>query len=165
MKYEVVKLEDLSGAKASIYSVVLDGEDQTLFEQFVDRHGQEYSKEVTDIVQRIERMGKEFGAREQWFKLKEGAPGDMVAAIYDQPGSKLRLYCIRNGSCLVILGSGGIKPKNIRALQDDPELTKTNQMMRVVSQDIYKRRQDGEIWFSDDYFDLEGDLIFKNEED
>lgn len=59
----------------------------------------------------------------------------------------------------------GNQAKNIRALQDDPELTKTNQMMRVVSQDIYKRLQDGEIWFSDDYFDLEGDLIFKNEED
>ncbi len=37
--------------------------------------------------------------------------------------SNLRLYCIRLGSAVVILGGGGHKPKTIRTLQDDTKLT------------------------------------------
>ena len=64
-------------------------------------------------------------AREGYFKLHEGKPGDGIVALYDRPDSRLRLYCIRYGSVTLIVGGGGAKPKSVRAWQEVPELARS----------------------------------------
>ena len=114
-------MEQLSGRQASIYSLYMEEEQQTLLDRFIKENKNSFISELKDIVSRLNTMANKEGAREQYFKIKEGKPGDLVCALHDRPKSNLRLYCIRFGSSLIILGGGGHKPKTIRALQDDPK--------------------------------------------
>ena len=76
------------------------------------------------------------------------------------PNSKLRVYCIRYGSQIIIIGGGGIKTKQTRALQDSPKLTKENYLMREISRAITKNIIDKNICYSDDGLEFEGELEF-----
>ncbi|WP_107038590.1 hypothetical protein [Brumimicrobium mesophilum] len=112
---------------------------------------------------RLKIIGNETGARESFFKTKEGVPGDGVCALYDTPDKKLRLYCIRYGKELIIIGSGG--QKNVRALQGDEKLEKENYILRWLSAKITECMQNGELSFSSDYMNFEGNLIIEDYED
>lgn len=164
MEYELVKLESLSGNKASVYTIYLNEEDETLFDIFLNENKNSFLDELKDITQRLIIIGKETGAREQFFKLKEGKPGDGVCALYDNPDKNLRLYCIRYGTLIVVLGGGGEKPKHMKALQDSEKLTDENYFLRQVSKHIKQKMLDKEIRFSDDGLDFEGDLTFNTED-
>ena len=157
MKFEIVELEDISGPKTVVYSVLVNDDQETLFERFVrENHGQ-YKIEVDDILNRLAQISSKYGAREHFFKLNEGVPGDGVCALYDNPDSNLRLYCIRYGTTIVILGGGGYKPKTIRAFQEDEKLTQENSILREIS-----KRITGELWSNGDY--LEGEFIFEDDQ-
>jgi hypothetical protein len=160
-------LDDLSGPKATIYAVVLeedDAEEITSLDHFVTENHQDHHAEVKDIVSRLRAIGRKTGARDHFFKVWEGAPGDGVCALYDDPDKKLRLYCIRFGSGVLIVGGGGPKPKGIRALQDSPKLTRENKTMKIVSSKIAERIREREITWSDDEMELLGDLTFYENE-
>ena len=161
MKYKIVQLSQFSGDKAGIYSVYLDDEQKTLFECFLKENIDAFKSEIININKTIVAINSKTGARAIYFKQEEGIPGDGVCALYDDPGSKLRLYCIRYGNSLVILGSGGYKPKSIRALQEDEKLKTENYFLRKVSESITERIKSCEISFSDDGAELYGDLDFE----
>ncbi|WP_367769054.1 hypothetical protein AB3G33_10440 [Flavobacterium sp. WC2421] len=159
MECELVKLGNFSGEQTSIYSVLIVDENKTLFDKFIEENTTEYKLEINNIVQRLHTIGKKTGAREHFFKINEGAPGDGVCALYDDPNSKLRLYCIRYGNDIVILGGGGFKPKTIRALQQDKKLETENYFLRDLSKEITQRLKDKDIT-KPDFKDFEGDLTF-----
>jgi putative component of toxin-antitoxin plasmid stabilization module len=155
VQFEIVKV--YSGTCATFYSVKLDGENNTLFESFINENKAKYPKELASISSRIKTMADKTGAREQFFKLNEGKLGDGVCALYDDPDKNLRLYCIRNGSVAVILGSGGEKPKGMKALQESEKLTMENQLGRDISAAITQALKDHLIKWSDNGMDLLGD--------
>ena len=97
MEFEIVELEEFSGSEAAIYSVVVDDSDNTLFDYFIEENSEEYANELKSIITRLEVINEIEGARKGYFKMDEGKPGDGVSALYDDPDSKLRLYCIRYG--------------------------------------------------------------------
>ena len=107
-----------------------------------------FLQELRNIDMRIKVMNEETGAREQYFKLHEGKPGDGVAALYDFPGKKLRLYCLRFGSTTVILGGGG--QKRTRTYQEDKELDKQVKLMSRISRMITLSMKDKELRLNDD---------------
>ena len=156
MNCEIVKLDAYSGNGASIYTIYIEEEETTLYEKFVSENKSSYNNEVKDINNRLITIGK-IGAREQFFKLKEGVPGDGVCALFDNPNSNIRLYCIRYWSNLIIVGGGGPKSKSIRSLQQDDKLTKENYLLRAISKEITQKMNDRELKFITDYFDFEGD--------
>lgn len=160
MEYKLVKLDRLSGKSASLYSLFVQKEQKTLFDKFIEENKNSFKSELKDIVKRLNTIGNKIGAREHFFKQNEGDLGDGVCAFYDIPNSKLRLYCIRYGSLIVILGNGGYKPKNIRAFQEDEKLTEENFLMRKISAIITERIENQEIVYSEDYMDFEGNLEF-----
>lgn len=164
MEYELIKLDRLSGSETSIYTILLNDENKTLFDIFLNENKYSSIDELKNITQRLRVIGNETGAREQYFKLKEGKPGDGVCALYDNPDKNLRLYCIRYGTLIVILGGGGSKPKNIKALQESKKLTDENYFLRQVSEHIRQKMKDKEIRFSDDELDFEGDLTFNTDD-
>ncbi|VBB48626.1 conserved hypothetical protein [uncultured Paludibacter sp.] len=165
MKCKIVKIPQLSGKAASVYSVVLEGDTDTgtLLNKFVTENEILFKSETIDILKRLHTIGHLTGCREQFFKDNEGKPGDGVCAIYDED-SKLRLYCIRYGTQLIVVGSGGKKPKSIRALQESDKLKDENYFLRNLSVLISERIQEKEIRFSDDGMDFIGDLEFNDEE-
>lgn len=95
-----------------------------------------------------------------FFKVNEGVPGDGVCALYDNPNSYLRLFCIRYGTQIVILGNGGYKPKNVRNFQEIDKLKDENYFLRKVSKEITQRLSEKDIIITKDFKDFEGDLTF-----
>ena len=164
MKFNIVKINNLSGSKAGVYSVVLNGDEETLLNKFVRENEISFKCETKDILKRLYSIGHTTGARNQFFKEWEGKPGDGVCALYDNPDSNLRLYCICFGTQLIVVGSGGHKPKTIRALQEDAKLTEENSIIKEISQQITQRIKDKDIRFSPDYMQFTGDLSFNDED-
>lgn len=161
MKCKLKKIPHLSGNKASIYSVVMDGDTKTLYEIFLAENYNSHLSEITQINKIIQVIGNKTGAIDGFFKDKEGRKGDNIYALYDLPKYKLRLYCIKYGSQIIILGGGGPKSKKTKALQDDPKLKTENYFLRWLSRQI-NVRLNSDILISDDGLDLIGDLEFKD---
>ena len=159
MEIELVKLAGFSNDEVSVYTLLNCDTGISLFQSFIQENQHEFPDEVKDIAKRILSF-KEVGARENFFKINEGKPGDGVCALYDDEKSNLRLYCIRYGTVLVVLGSGGHKPKTTRRLQETKKLEDENQIMRNLSAEIEKRRRNGDLSFSKDFLEIDGDLIF-----
>lgn len=159
MNCEIVKLEEFSGSQASVYSIYIEEEQMTLYDRFVIENKDKFLSEISDINKKLLSIWK-IGAREIFFKLKEGNPSDGVCAFYDNPNSNLRLYCIRYGTGIILLGSGGHKPKTIKALQEDKKLTEENYFLREFSKKIKQKMADSELKFTTDFLDFEGDTNF-----
>lgn len=165
MKCRLVKINRLSGYKASLYSVVINEEKETLLEKFIRENKNSFLSETKDILKRLRTIGHKTGARKQFFKEFEGKPGDGICALYDDPDSKLRLYCIIFGAQILVVGGGGPKPKNIKALQENQKLKDENHFLRWLSEQITERIKDKEITFENDYLDFSGNLEFHEKED
>ncbi len=164
MKYTIVKLERFSGKGASVYSIRMNHSNTTLFDSFLIENSISFKSETKNIIQRLKAIGNSTGARINFFKDYEGAPGDGICALYDIPKSNLRLYCIRYGTQIVILGNGGFKSKSTKAFQETEKLKEENYLLRQISSQITQRIKDKEIIYSIDGFDFIGDLEFKENE-
>ena len=165
MKCRLVKLDKLSGKAATIYSVVVDGAKENLLDKFIRECSISFKDETIDIVKRLKAIGTKTGARVQFFKEWEGKPGDGVCALFDDPDSNLRLYCIRYGTQIVVVGNGGHKPKSIRTFQEYEKLTDENFFLRWLSVQITERIRNKDIRFFNDFLEFEGDFEFDNQED
>ena len=163
MKCKITKLENFSGRKASLYSVYVEEKNKTLFEEFLEENRNLLINEIKDILIRLKTIGEKTGVKEEFFKLREGTLGDGICALYDIPNKKLRLYCIRYGSDIIIIGGGGVKPKNIKALQENEKLTKENYLLRKISKEITTKIINGELKYSSDGLDFIGELNFEIE--
>lgn len=160
MTYSLVELDEYSGKKTTVYSL-LDEKKETLFDKFIKENEKNHLKEVQNIAIRIKEMSKKTGIRDNFIKTKEGNPGDGICALYDDPNSNLRLYFIKYGSGLIVLGSGGQKSKEIKAFQEDDKLTKENYLLRNIVTEITKKMKDKDIWIAEDqdgeYFNSHND--------
>ncbi|MFY7910650.1 MAG: hypothetical protein ACOVO2_13885 [Emticicia sp.] len=163
MKFKLIKINQLSGQKTKIYSVLLENESKSLFDNFLEENTEKHKPELLEILQRVSSIAKKEGAKEHYFKKAEGTLGDGVEALYDDTNRKLRLYCIRYGSIVLILGGGG--PKNVRALQDDPKLKHENYVLRQISKILTKAMKEGELRWNNHYDDFTGNLTFDDNED
>lgn len=167
MNYRLVKLKSFSGSKATVYSVILQAHEATqttLYDRFIIENKAAFPTEVKSIAQKLITIGHKTGANENFFKDWEGKPGDGVCALYDDPDKSLRLYCIKFGRTVLVVGGGGHKPPGMRALQEDEKLTDENELMRQVSKDLAQRIRDKEITWSDDELELLGDFNFYTHE-
>ena len=165
IKYKLVKIDYLSGRKCSIYSILdCNDKSKTFLDLFIDENINSFKSETIELISRLKTIGYKTGARLQYFKVHEGKPGDGVCALFDNEESNLRLYCIRYGMQLIIVGGGGHKPKTISALQEDEKLKGENYFLRELSALITERIKEKEIKFSDDDLDFIGNLEFIIEE-
>lgn len=113
MKSKLVRLQRLSGDKASIYSIVTENSELPFLDHFIQEHLEIFSQDLISIVSRLKSIGNTVGALDIYFKLDEGLKwNDLVCALFDIPDKNLRLYCIRLNEKIVVVGNGG--PKNVR---------------------------------------------------
>ena len=162
MKFKLVKLSRFSGKKASIYSIIIDGDKETLFDKFIRSNLSNNQKEIEQIFVTLDAIGKKVGSQDIYFrKKKEGKAGDGVEAIYDYPSAKLRLYCIRYGSVTLILGDGG--EKLVRTWQEDPQLSKSAKEMMQISEILTQAIREGDLaWNGNDFT---GQFEFNNNDE
>lgn len=147
MDFEIKEMESLTGAKARVYSVILEGEEDTLLEQFFNENAH-YLKDIKKILYKIRVMANDTGCRRSYFKEGEGAWADGVVAL-NYTGC-LRLYGIYFNEAVILFGSGGHKPPGVRAYQDYPPLDEKAQQVRTIAQIIYKRIKNGELKINED---------------
>lgn len=162
VKFTVTKNLSLSGNKCSIYSVSIEDEAETLLERFARENTPDYREQVKEILLRLRTIGNETGARDIYFKKKEGKPGDGIEALYDSAESKLRLYCIRNGSIALIMGGGG--PKQGGAWQDYPKLTEENELLQRISNTVTKAVISRDLQWSPNGMELTGNLTLDTDD-
>lgn len=143
-----------------MYSIVPEKEGLTLYDIFINENIANFREEVKDINNRLRLIGTKHGARHSYFKHFEGKYGDFVCALYDLPDKNLRLYCIRYGADVVILGGGGLKTKDTMAWQDDLKLTEEATRIIEYAKDISRRMDNGEIYMSRDKPELQGNFYF-----
>jgi hypothetical protein len=165
VNFKIVELINFTGNAATVYSVVDETEGITLFDQFIKENILTFKSEIIDLVKRLKTINATTGAKEYFFKLDEGFPGDGVCALFDRPDSHLRLYCIRFGNSLIIVGGGGEKPKVIRAWQENEKLAKAANLMIEISKKITLRIKEREIEFSENGTKLTGNLEFYEDEE
>jgi hypothetical protein len=76
VNFRIVRLNDYSGSKATIYSVILEEDEKnktTLFEHFITENLDEHSAEIQNISSRLKAIGHKTGARDVFLKTgKEG---------------------------------------------------------------------------------------------
>jgi len=148
-KIELVELEEFDPAMGHIYSVAVDDSNKTLFDLFLEENDADYRLELAEIITKLKTMSSMTGFTDNYFKLNEGTLGDGVCAITDLKG-KLRLYCIRFGNILLVLGGGGPKSKLIRTLQEDPKLLMENNNVRIISAAMAKAIREKELRIEED---------------
>ena len=159
MNFDITEIAELSGEAAHIYSITLSGEEKTLLEQFFDENT-EYEDELNVIAEKIYIMGHDTGCRRDYFKHHEGKAGDGVAAL--RVGN-IRLYCLYFDNSAVFFGSGGYKPSNIRAYQEDENLNAKAEQMKQIAARINQAIIDKDIIIEDNgcitinYWDNEDD--------
>lgn len=102
--------------KVAFYSVHFETYELCETDRFIQRFSQhEANRDDLQIIKAwIEKMGKETGALERYFRPERNASAIPIAT------SGLRLYCIRLSDELVILGNGG--RKSSQAVQDSPDV-------------------------------------------
>lgn len=79
MSFQIKEMDSLSGTKAHIYSVLFDGDDDTLIEQFFNEN--EGNEHLTEMLRRIITMANDTGCCRQFFREGEGRLGDGVVAL------------------------------------------------------------------------------------
>jgi hypothetical protein len=95
--------------EVTYYSVVIEGEEKSLFEKFVDtfNHSDRH-EDFVNINKILQKMGNLSGARLRYFRFENEAH---ALPLFEVPNPKgvLRLYCTVLSENVVILFNGGIK--------------------------------------------------------
>lgn len=147
MKFEIVNIDEFSGEKAQIYSIMYEGDEMTLMDHFFEDNEKEHWEDLEEIASKLHIMGNDTGCRAHLFKLNEGAPGDGVVAL---SCARMRLYCLRYDNTCIFIGSGGYKPPNIRAYQEEPYLNSKAQEIKRIAASINKAIVEKDLKVNDD---------------
>ena len=147
MDFEIREIKNLTGAKARVYSVILDGEKNTLLEQFFDENVK-YIDDLKKVLYKINVMAQDTGCRKSYFKEGEGAWADGMIALQDT--GHLRLYGIYFHDAVILLGSGGHKPPGVIAYEEYPPLNAKAQQMRAIAKEITRMIVEKELKVHED---------------
>ena len=147
MNFEIREVSNLTGAKARVYSVILDGEENTLLEQFFNENV-EYIDDLKKVLYKIHVMAHDTGCRKSYFKEGEGAWADGMVAL--RGTGHLRLYGIYFHDAVILFGSGGHKPPGVAAYEDYPPLNAKAQQMRTIAKEIYRMIREKELKVHED---------------
>jgi len=108
-----------------IYSPKYDGEELNEFEKFLENNHDQPQQQLQDffgaILSAIEKI-MEVGARENLFRGEGGGvkalPGYLYSPRVNRRIGKMRLYCLRLSTQLLVFGNGGVTTK--QKLGEDP---------------------------------------------
>lgn len=137
--------------KVVFYSVCLEGEADSLFLDFVNKHtAEEYNEQLAVIRAWLRKLGAEIGAQERYFRFEGSRGGDARAlpppAKYLDIECRLRLYCMRINEQSVVLFSGAEKTADKAQDCDQvrPHFQLANRLAKAIDQAI----REGEITIS-----------------
>ncbi|WP_010521151.1 hypothetical protein [Aquimarina agarivorans] len=152
------------------YSVNLDGEGETLYNQFVKNHENSKSKnKLRHILKWISEIGKKYGAQDRFFR-NESCIAEThalppvnahIAPYFIEKGKKnnLRLYCLKVNEHVVFLFSGAVKT-TLKA-QDCEQVKPHFELANKLSKAIHIALKEKDIYWNSDYTLLDCDEDFE----
>ncbi len=153
MKFSIILINDLSGDKASVYSVKFQNKEITELQSFLYKF-QDTHKEVLDqIFLRIQMISKRSGIQKSFFR-RESPENYNVFRLMET--DNLRLYCILFSNVVLLFGSGGTKLQNTRKLVQNPLLEAEVKKLMKIEDAIKWQFRKGTITLTSHGFD--GDL-------
>lgn len=166
MKFEIVDLEELSGRKAKIYSIIILDADsnETLYDQFIETYKNDFEEEIEDIQDTLSTYGHYTGLRGNRIIEHEGESlGDGIVAICNRPNKILRLYAIMFGDSVAIIGGGGVKdgPGDLRNYDGPKE---ANALIRRIARTLQAAQANGDLIFTGENIDSETEFIYDTED-
>lgn len=107
----IVELEDFKSRHLRLYTVVLEDESASLFEDFVERHST--LDELNIILAQLTTLGNMGGVPTNFLRGEDAAEALPAKALQFVEGEyvscALRLYCIRVSAHALILLNGAVK--------------------------------------------------------
>lgn len=159
--------------KVSYYSLVLDQESISLFEDFVTKQTKQNNRKLNHILAWIRVIGNKYGAQEHYFR-SEAEIADASALppkgikrepAYIEKGKKvsnmLRLYTFRLNENVVFLFSGNLKTTNYA--QDCPNVAPHFKMANKLTAALQTALEEKEITWNDNFTQINFATDFKLE--
>lgn len=146
--------------KVSYYSICINDEETSLFEDFLMTQTKENNNKLDHILNWLRQIGNNYGAKTDYFR-PEGETADTSALPpkginrkpqYTEHGKSkantLRLYCLRANESVVFLFNGDIKTK--RKAQDCPKVKPHFKLANRLTKAIDKAFIDRDIVWNED---------------
>jgi len=155
-EYQLVRIEELCGTFAGIYSFGMSGSKVTEFDKFLEKYETAHLAAVKAHLITLGAIAQETGARETFLK-PQGKIGEEVYRLISKGSGQLQLYCITIGPALVVLGDGFIKPSK-GPTQSFPEIDEQIQLLKRLLASLKEAIDNGQINWDKRTNSLEGDL-------
>lgn len=141
--FEIIEVS--LGKRASVYTIQIEGEEQTELNKFLSKKEVQSEKQALEfIAYRLQEIIPNKGAQKRFFK----PDGKAIDAVCKLKHSLLRCYCLRFGTLMIIAGGGGVKPRNIRRTQDKEDLNQAVKILQYVEKRIEEASNNQEFEFS-----------------
>ena len=179
----LVRLDELHGSYVRYYSVQIEGEDVSLFEDFLNRmeekggQDEEVMNELVRLLLWIEVIGNEIRRPlQREFFRHEGrisdakalppprgkAKGHARSKAQREPGfnaqeldtGRLRLYCMAANDHVVILFNGDLKTTGIQDANDCPIVRPFFQQANLLTRLLNQAFKDQEIRWNEEFDDI-----------
>lgn len=144
--------------KVNYYTVVKDGETQSETDQFFSKflEDEEHLEDIQELREWIVKIGNDIGAVDgrgyfRHEKTAEALPPEFV-------GIKIRLYCYRLSTQIVILFNGGVK--TAATAQECPNVAPHFRLANQVARQLQRLRNDGMIEMNGKNLENLEELIF-----
>ena len=127
-KLEIVKESE----KALFVSPVFSDSGKSLFQEFSERYLNIDPVNLFVLLDSIDRMA-ETGIQSSFFKYQRPK---YVYRFIDS--GTLRLYCLKYNDIALVIGGGGVKPRNVRNLISVPELELAVKILEAIQVSLDK---------------------------
>lgn len=157
--------------KVAYYSIVMEGDTKSLYEQFIMKHTIENRKKLNHIQAWLKIMGDKYGAQKHFFRNEaKGADTsalpprgkDREPSFVENGKNKhnnLRLYTLRANEKVVFLFNGDIKTTD--KAQDCPNVKKHFSFANQLTNAIDLAFRNSDIKWNEDYTIILFDKDFK----
>jgi len=156
LKFKLVEL--VAGREATLYSIVLDNEEESEFQKFVINYPYAEDPRFNELKRYLLEQGpSKIGYRDHRFKKETGR--FLTPVVKPNKTGDIRVFCIRYSNNILIAGGGGIK--KVRKTQQDPTLFKHLNTLETIS-DILDRSitKEKETWLDTENYKIKGRLSF-----
>lgn len=163
--FELIHITNNRHDSIQIYSYKKEGQNKSAFEIFSGKEVVKNHPDYKRLFSKIKNMVEHDLFHENYFK-DQNSETNVSYLKFRQTNknnpNKLRLYCCRISSHILILGDGGIK--NTQKRQDSPDCENAFQELKTVDSKTYNRiRVSRKPYKRNNHFNFE--LLFNEEDD
>ena len=153
MKFSIIKIEALSGDKATVYSVKYENKEVSELQNFLYKFQDTHQDLLHKIFQRIHLISKRHAIQNSFFKRESPESHNVFRLAKTK---ELRIYCIMFDNIVLLFGSGGVKKEGTEKLSENPALEKEVKRLMQIEDAVRFQIKRGYIALTESGF--EGDL-------